>query len=150
MMRHLFLVSAVLAALTGTAQAGTREDVAARATAFFNAHNSHDLETVSSMLVKADDFLLIRGPSVTWGTDAVVKQYEEAFKGVWTLRTDGKPPKVIVDSDTTAEVFVPVNFKVGPKEGSTKEFAMNVTQIWIKDGESWKIRSIFATPVAAK
>ncbi|MBB4063392.1 YybH family protein [Gellertiella hungarica] len=144
--RH-FLLVAVVAAGACQAHAGPADDVAATATAFFNAQNAHDLETVSSIMANSEDFLLVRGPALVWGHDAVVKQYAELYKGVWAVKTDGKPPKVVMFNDTAAETFVPVTFTVGPREGETKEFALNVTQIWVRNGGNWQIQSILATPV---
>lgn len=144
---RLFLCIAAIAAWAGQTLAGPADDVVATATAFFNAQNAHDLETVSSIMADSEDFLLIRGPALLWGHDAVVKQYAELYKGVWAVKTDGKPPKVVMMNDTAAETFVPVTFTVGPKEGETKAFTLNVTQFWVRNGNNWQIQSIIATPV---
>lgn len=142
-----FLCVAAVVGGACMAHAGPAEEVAATATRFFKAQNAHDLETVSSIMANSEDFLLVRGPVLLWGHDAAVKQYEELYKGVWSVKTDGKPPKVVMFNDTAAETFVPVTFTVGPKEGETKEFTLNVTQIWARNGDDWQIQSILATPV---
>lgn len=141
------LAMAITALAAGHALAGAREDVVATATAFFKAQNAHDIKTVSRIMAQSEDFMLIRGPMLLWGHDAAVKQYEELYKGVWSVKTDGKPPKVVMLKDDAAQSFVPVTFTVGPKEGDTKQFTLNVTQIWVKNGSDWQIQSILATPV---
>lgn len=137
----------LVAASTGLARADSVADVTAAATAYFNAQNAHDLATVSAMLVPSEDLLVVRGPAVSWGRDAAIKQYEAIYKGVWKLETDGKPPKVVMVGESAAETFVPVTFTVGPKEGQTKQFTMNVTQVWVKTDGKWLTQSILATPL---
>lgn len=144
--RSLLSVAAVMLGAI-SAQAGPAEDVAATATTFFAAQNAHDIKTVSEIMVDSDDFLLIRGPVLLWGHDAVVKQYAELYKGVWAVKTDGKPPKVVMLNDAASQTFVPVTFTVGPKEGKTKTFTLNVIQTWVRNGSNWQIQSIVATPV---
>ena len=63
------------------------------------------------------------------------------------MKTDGKPPKVVILNEGAGETFVPVTFTVGAKSGETKDFALNVPQFWVKQGSDWKIQSILATPV---
>lgn len=146
-----FFLSLIVLLSAGTlARADGVAEVTAAATAYFNAQNAHDIATVSDMLVASDDLLVVRGPAVSWGRDAAIKQYEAIYKGGWALKTDGKPPKVVMLGETAAETFVPVTFTVGPKEGETKQFTMNVTQVWVKAADKWLTQSIIATPLPQK
>ena len=147
MLKLIAMSCLALSLSAGLSRAGQTEDVIAAARHYYTALNAHDLETAGAMLVDAEDLLLVRGPSVTWGKQAVLAQYETAFKGVWRMTTEESAPKVMVVNDTVAETFIPVTFEVGPKEGETKLFTLNVKQVWVKQ-DDWKLRTILATPVA--
>jgi uncharacterized protein (TIGR02246 family) len=136
-----------LAGAACPAIASPRDDVAATFNSFVAAQNAHDPKAVSALLWDSNDFLWITRGTAIFGRDAAMMRFQALYAGTWSLAP--VPPVVItLLTPATAQVFVPIDFTIGPPGGpaTTTRFLMN--QTLVKTANGWVISSILPIPAA--
>jgi hypothetical protein len=144
------IISTLIAASlfsAGNALAGVRGDVRATFDRFIRAQNSHDVPAVRDLLWDSPNFLWITRGTPTWGRDAAIKRFETLYQGTWKLSPDASRLKVIALSDTTAQLFVPVVFNIGPPGQPAQDAPFFIIQTFVKGATGWRITSILPIPV---
>ena len=114
---------------------------------FVAAQNAHDVAAVRGLLTESPTFLWITRGNAIWGNEAALKRFEALYQGTWMLAPDLSGLKVLMLSDTSAQIFVPIMFSIGPagQPASDTPFLMNETLV--KNASGWRIASILPIPV---
>lgn len=147
-MRTIWAILAVVLTLfQGDALAGADDDVKATFDRFVAAQNAHDISAVRDLLWDSPNFLWITRGTPVWGRDAALKRFETLYQGSWKLSPDAPSLKVVLLTDTTAQLFVPIMFNIGPpgQPASDTPFLMN--QTLVKTAGGWRIASILPVPL---
>jgi ketosteroid isomerase-like protein len=130
-----------------TALAAVEDDVKATFDRFVSAQNAHDISAVSDLLADSPAFLWItRGVPIS-GRDAALKRFEMLFQGTWKLSPETSGLRVTVLSDTTAQLFVPILFNIGPQGQPATEALFLMNQTLVKTAAGWRIAAILPIPV---
>lgn len=147
MNKILIALAAILTLSTGPSVAGVEDDVKASFDRFVVAQNAHDVSAVSDSLLDSPSFLWVTRGAPIWGREAALKRFETLYQGTWKLSPDTPNLKVVVLSDTTAQLYVPVTFNIGPagQPASDAQFLMN--QTLVKTSAGWRIASILPIPL---
>ena len=143
------LVSMAAAALVlsfGNAFAGPNDEVKAILDRFVAAQNAHDVAAVRDLLWDSTNFLWVTRGAPIWGRDAALKRFESLYQGTWKLSPDRSNLKVTVLSDTTAQLFVPIIFNIGPAGQPAPDTPFLMNQTIVKTAEGWRIASILPIP----
>ncbi len=137
-----------LASVVVTPAAATPEDdVRAAFERFVAVQNAHDVKGVGDLLMDAPNFLWITRGAAIWGRPEALKRFESLYAGTWKLAPLMAEFKVTVVTAEMAQLYVPVDFAIGPagQPAQTTRFLMN--QTLIKTAEGWKVASILPMPV---
>jgi ketosteroid isomerase-like protein len=131
----------------GSAFAGVDDEVKATFDHFVAAQNAHDVSAVRDVLLDSPNFLWVTRGLPIWGREATLKRFESLYQGTWKLSPDNSNLKVILLSDTTAQLYVPIMFNIAPpgQPASDAPFLMN--QTLVKTAAGWRIASILPIPV---
>src|SRR6266480_3070570 len=143
----LRLILACLALLAAPFAAASPEDeVRQTFERFIAAQNTHDVQAVRNLLLDSPDFLWITRGTPVWGQDAALKRFSALYEGTWQLAPETGALKVLVLGEGTAQVFVPIVFKIGAagQTAQTTRFLMN--QVLVKTFGGWKISSLLPIP----
>ena len=143
----LVTLAAVLAFPTGHAFAGVDDDVKATFDRFVAAQNAHDVSAVRDLLLDSPNFLWVTRGTPIWGRDAALKRFETLYQGTWKLSPDTANLKVVLLSDTTAQLFVPIMFNVGPPGQPAPDVPFLMNQTLVKTAAGWRIASILPIPL---
>ena len=127
--------------------AGGDDDVKAVFDRFVAAQNAHDLSTVRDALWDSPNFLWVTRGAPIWGRDAALKRFETLYQGTWKLSPDMSNLKVIVLTDTAAELFVPIMFNIGPPGQPAPDAPFLMNQTLVKTAAGWRIASILPIPL---
>jgi hypothetical protein len=102
---------------------------------------------VRDVLLDSPNFLWVTRGLPIWGREAALKRFETLYQGTWKLSPDNSNLKVILLSDTTAQLYVPIMFNIGPlgQPASDAPFLMN--QTLVRTALGWRIASILPIPV---
>src|SRR5438874_3396834 len=94
---------------------------------FVAAQNGHDVQAVGSLLLESSNFLWITRGTPVWGRDAALKRFSALYEGTWQLAPETGALKVLVLGEGTAQVIVPIIFKIGAagQTAQTTRFLMN-------------------------
>ena len=113
---------------------------------FVAAQNGHDVQAVGSLLLESSNFLWITRGTPVWGRDAALKRFSALYEGTWQLAPETGALKVLVLGEGTAQVIVPIVFKIGAagQTAQTTRFLMN--QVLVKTFGGWKISSLLPIP----
>lgn len=141
------MLAVVLTLFTGYALAGADDDVKATFDRFVAAQNAHDISAVRELLLDSPNFLWVTRGAPIWGRDAAIKRFETLYQGTWKLSPDTSKLKVIVLSDTTAQLFVPITFNIGPLGQPAPDAPFLMNQTLVKTSAGWRIASILPIPV---
>jgi len=149
MKTFLALSCAILALLARPSFAGSEDDVRAAFERFVAAQNAHDPAAVGDLLAESASFLWISRGTPIWGRDAALKRFEGLYQGTWKLAPEMAALRIVMLSDTTAQLFIPIVFTIGPagQPASDSTFLMN--QTLVKGAAGWRIASILPIPAAA-
>lgn len=139
--------AALLAMSAGRVFAGIDDDVKATFDRFVAAQNAHDVSTVRDLLLDSPDFLWVTRGAPIWGRDAALKRFETLYQGTWKLSPDTSHLKVVVLSDTTAQLFVPIIYNVGPPGQPAPDAPFLMNQTLVKTAAGWRIANILPIPV---
>lgn len=138
---------AVLTMSTGHALAGDVDDVRATFDRFVAAQNAHDVSAVRDLLLDSTDFLWVTRGAPIWGRDAALKGFELRYQGTWRLSPDTSNLKVILLTDRTAQLFVPIMFNIGLPGQPAPDAPFLMNQTLVKTAAGWRIASILPIPV---
>ena len=83
-----------------------------------------------------------------WGRESALKRFEGLYQGTWKLAPEMSALRIIMLSDTTAQLFIPIVFSIGPpgQPASDSTFLMN--QTLVKAAAGWRIANILPIPAA--
>lgn len=149
MNKILIALAAVLTLSTGPALAGVADEVKATFDQFVVAQNAHDISAVRDSLLDSASFLWVTRGAPIWGRDAALKRFETLYQGTWKLSPDSSKLKVVLLSDTTAQLYVPVMFNIGPAGQPASDASFLMNQTLIKTSAGWRIASILPIPAPA-
>ena len=145
------LVSSILAATlmlsAGLASADVNADVKATFDRFVTAQNAHDLSAVRDLLLDSPTFLWVTRGAPIWGRDAALKRFETNYQGTWKLAPEGSSLKIMVLSETSAQLFVPVVFNIGAPGQPAPDILILINQTLVKTANGWRVASILPIPV---
>ena len=143
----LATLAAVLMMSTGHAFAGVDDDVRATFDRFVAAQNAHDVSAVRDSLLDSPNFLWVTRGAPIWGRDAALKRFETLYQGTWKLSPDTSNLKVVLLSDTTVQLFVPIMFNIGPPGQPAPDAPFLRNQTLVKTAAGWRIASILPIPL---
>jgi ketosteroid isomerase-like protein len=143
----LATLGAVLMLSTGHAFAAVDDDVKVTFDRFVAAQNAHDVSAVRDVLLDSPNFLWITRGAPIWGRDAALKRFETLYQGTWKLSPDTANLKVVVLSDTTAQLYVPIMFNIGPPGQPAPDAPFLMNQTLVKTAAGWRIASILPIPL---
>jgi ketosteroid isomerase-like protein len=143
----LVTLAALLTLSAGNAFAGVDEEVKATFDRFVAAQNAHDVSAVRDTLLDSPNFLWVTRGAPIWGRDAAVKRFETLYQGTWKLSPDTPSLRVVLVSDTTAQLFVPIMFNIGPPGQPAPDAPFLMNQTLVKTAAGWRIASILPIPL---
>ena len=143
----LATLAAVLMMSTGHAFAGVDDDVRATFDRFVAAQNAHDVSAVRDSLLDSPNFLWVTRGAPIWGRDAALKRFETLYQGTWKLSPDTSNLRVVLLSDTTVQLFVPIMFNIGPPGQPAPDAPFLMNQTLVKTAAGWRIASILPIPL---
>jgi ketosteroid isomerase-like protein len=129
------------------ALAGVVDDVKATFERFVAAQNAHDVSAVRDLLLDSPDFLWITRGTPVWGRDAALKRFEGLYQGTWKLSPDSSNLKVVSLTDTSAQLYVPIMFNIGPPGQPAPDAPFLMNQTLVKTAAGWRIASILPIPL---
>lgn len=109
---------------------------------FVAAQNAHDVQEVGDLLSDSKDFLWITRGTPVWGREAALERFQKLYAGTWNLEPDMGEMKVLELGVETAQLFVPVTFKIAPAGETAQPSNFLMNQTLVKTSEGWKIASI--------
>ena len=144
------ILATLFVALTpsaGTAFAGVTDEVRATFDRFVAAQNAHDVSAVRDLLLDSPDFLWVTRGAPIWGRDAALVRFEALYQGTWKLSPDTSNLKVVALNNTTAQLFVPIIYNIGPAGQPAPDAPFLMNQTLVKTGAGWRIANILPVPV---
>ena len=78
-----------------------------------------------------------------------MKRFESLYQGTWRLAPDAAGVRVVVLSDTAAQLFVPVLFTIGPPGQIAADAPFLLNQTLVRTAGGWRIASILPIPLPA-
>jgi ketosteroid isomerase-like protein len=148
---NLKTIPVTLAAISmlsiGHAFAAIDDDVKATFDRFVAAQNAHDVSALRDVLLDSPNFLWVTRGVPIWGRDAALKRFETLYQGTWKLSPDTANLKVVLVTDTTAQLFVPIMFNIGPPGQPAPDAPFLMNQTLVKTPEGWRIASILPIPL---
>jgi hypothetical protein len=145
----LAILVALLALSAGNAFAGADDDVKTTFARFVAAQNAHDVSGVRDTLLDSPNFLWVTRGVPIWGRDAALNRFETLYQGTWKLSPDTANLKVVLLSDTTAQLFVPIMFNIGQPGQPAPDAPFLMNQTLVKTAAGWRIASILPIPLPA-
>ena len=142
------MVFAAVVLVTGAAHAAPEDEIKGTFDRFVVAQNAHDVVAVRELLLDSPNFLWITRGTPIWGRDAALKRFEALYQGTWKLSPDLSNLKVMVLSDTTAQLFVPIVFNIGAAAQPAPDTPVLMNQTLVKTASGWRVASILPIPVA--
>jgi ketosteroid isomerase-like protein len=143
----LAMLAAMLALSAGNAFAAVDDDVKATFDRFVAAQNAHDISAVRDVLLDSPNFLWVTRGAPIWGRDAALKRFESLYQGTWKLSPDSSSLKVVLLSDTTAQLYVPIMFNIGPPGQPAPDAPFLMNQTLVKTAAGWRIANILPIPL---
>jgi ketosteroid isomerase-like protein len=141
------MLPAMLALSAGNAFAAVDDDVKATFDRFVAAQNAHDISAVRDVLLDSPNFLWVTRGAPIWGRDAALKRFESLYQGTWKLSPDSSSLKVVLLSDTTAQLYVPIMFNIGPPGQPAPDAPFLMNQTLVKTAAGWRIANILPIPL---
>ena len=146
-MRAFLAIACAVAALSSSQSFASPEDeVRATFERFVAAQNAHDVAAVRVLLVDSPTFLWISRGNAIWGNEAALKRFESLYQGTWKLSPDISGLKVLMLGETSAQVFVPIMFSIGPSGQPASDSLFLMNQTLVKNASGWRIASILPIP----
>ena len=142
-------VAGVLAFSSTVASAASEDDVRAVFDQFVKAQNSHDIVGVRELLLDSPNFLWVTRGAPVWGREAALKRFESLYQGTWKLSPDMSNLKTVLVSETTAQLYVPITFNIGPPGQPAPDTSFLMNQTMVKTSAGWRIANILPIPLPA-
>ncbi|MEO7252463.1 MAG: nuclear transport factor 2 family protein [Arenimonas sp.] len=133
----------------GSAFAAPKDDVKRTFDRFVIAQNAHDVAAVRDLLLDSKNFLWVTRGAPIWGRDAAMKRFETLYQGTWKLSPDVSGLKVVMLSDSTAQLFVPIMFNIGPSGQAATDMPVLMNQTLVKSAAGWRIAILLPIPLQA-
>lgn len=127
--------------------AAPEDEVKAAVERFVAAQNAHDIRAVGELLLDAPHFLWITRGTPIWGHEAALKRFEALYQGTWRLEPDMPALRVMMLSDTSAQVYVPIVFTIGASGQAAQITRFLMNQVLVKTPGGWRVSSILPIPV---
>src|SRR5260221_8586442 len=148
-MRTFIATAFAIASLSSAPSFAAPEDeVRATFERFVAAQNAHDAGAVRGLLTESPAFLWITRGNAIWGNEAALKRFESLYQGTWKLAPDMSGLKVMMLSETAAQIYVPIMFTIGPAGQPASESMFLMNQTLVKGASGWRIASILPIPGA--
>ena len=141
------ILVAVCALVSRQSFAAPEDEVRAGFERFVVAQNAHDSAAVRELLLDSPAFLWITRGNPIWGREAAMKRFEALYQGTWKLAPDISGMKIALLSKTTAQLYVPIMFTIGPPGQPAPDTPFLMNQTWIMTGSGWRIATILPIPV---
>ena len=138
---------AILALSSTSATAAPEDDVRATFDRFVAAQNAHDANGVRELLLDSPNFLWITRGAPIWGRDAAIKRFESLYQGTWKLTPDSAGLKVVLLSDSIAQLYVPIMFNIGAPGQPAPDAPYLMNQTLVKTAAGWRVASILPIPL---
>ena len=146
LMGTLFVAGA-LALLTTDASAAGEDEVRAVFDQFVKAQNGHDVAAVRELLLDSPHFLWVTRGAPVWGREAALKRFESLYQGTWRLAPDMSSLKTVLVSETTAQLYIPITFNIGPPGQPAPDTPFLMNQTLVKTAAGWRIANILPIPL---
>lgn len=141
------LVAGMLACSASGARAAPEDDVRGVFERFVSAQNAHDGAAVRELLLDSPNFLWVTRGAPIWGRDAALKRFEALYQGTWKLSPDPSKVKVVLVNETTAQLYVPITFNIGPAGQPAPDALFLMNQTLIKTPAGWRVANILPIPL---
>ncbi len=150
MARARWGVAGLLVLLTspGVAEAAAEDDIRAAVIRFVEAQNAHDVRAVADLLWDSPQFLWITRGTAIWGRPAALARFENLYRGTWRLEPALADLKITLLAESTAEIYIPIVFAIGPDGQDPQITRFLMTQVLVKTDGGWKVASILPIPAA--
>ena len=148
LMGPLFVAGA-LALLPTVASAAGEDDVRAVFDQFVKAQNAHDVAGVRELLLDSPNFLWVTRGAPVWGREAALKRFQSLYQGTWKLSPDMSNLKTVLVSESTAQIYIPITFNIGPPGQPAPDTPFLMNQTLVKTAAGWRIANILPIPLPA-
>jgi uncharacterized protein (TIGR02246 family) len=139
----VFLGAGLMLPSAGALVAGPEDEVRAVFSKFAAAQNAHDLNAIGEILQNSPQLIWITRGAPVWGREAVLKRFEDSFRGTWVGEPKFDELKVVELAPGVAQVFVPAMFRIAPPGQTAQPSRFLLNQIYVKEPSGWKLASIF-------
>jgi uncharacterized protein (TIGR02246 family) len=127
----------------GRVMTGAEDDVKALFEKFIAAQNAHDMKAIGEIFLDSPQVIWITRDTPLWGREAVLKRFEESFRGTWIAEPKLDELKVTELSPGVARLFVPATFRIAPPGQNAEPIHYLINHIYIKTPAGWKLSSVF-------
>jgi hypothetical protein len=128
----LVALAATLSLSIGSTFADVDDEVKATFDRFVAAQNAHDVFAVREVLLDSSNFLWVTRGVPIWGCDAALKRFETLYQGTWKLSPDTTNLSVVLVTDTTAQLFVPIMLNIGAPGQPAPDAPFLMNQMLVK------------------
>ncbi len=116
---------------------------------FVTSQNEHDLTTLDKLFFQSPDFLWINKGTEIWGNAETIEALEKLHKANLRLEPVSEKMKIILLTDQSAQIFVPVVYITKEAGRDVKRnYLLNLT-VASKNNE-WKIYSVVTVLAGTK
>ena len=114
---------------------------------FISAQNTHDPSVLSTVLVKAHDFVWAQGGGQSiWGFDEAMAAWKSAWKGSWHLDPQLDELRITSIAPGVAVLITPQLYTDGDPGEKPYTLPVRWGGVFVKTASGWRISSIFITP----
>ena len=78
-----------------------------------------------------------------------MKRFEALYQGTWKLSPDMAGLRVVMLTDSTAQLFVPIMFNIGAPDQAAPDASFLMNQTLVKNAAGWRIVNILPIPLPA-
>lgn len=132
------------------ARAASEEEVRTTFANFVTAQNAHDVKAVQALLWPSPDFLWITRGTAVWGVEAALRRFTTLYQGTWRLDPENAGLKIVMLSDSAAQLYIPVTFAIGAAGQPAQQTKFLMNQVLVKTTSGWKVSSILPIPAPAQ
>ena len=146
MRMQLGIVAFIMLVTATPVAAGPEDDVRGIVERFVAAQNAHDARAVGDLLWDSAQFLWITRGTAVWGRQPALARFETLYRGTWLLEPAMQELRITLLNDTTAQIYVPMVFTIGPEGQPAQKARFLMTQVLVKTPAGWKVASILPIP----
>lgn len=131
--------------------AADREDVRALFLSQVEAENAHDIAKLDSVLADSPDdasspVSFVARAYEFWGKKAVMKHFEETFKGTWRLDPDMSRARVVPLGADTTQIYVPTKVTLGAPGQAPVTAPYLINEFAVRTAQGWRFTAILPLP----